>query len=128
MKNSHMPAEEHSSERNGHIRDAFLLLADNTRLDIIEHLRCADDGPVTYADLKNELAIHDSGRFNYHLGKLTGTFVSKTEDGYSLSFSANALCPADVSSRITRPAGCLPILFGNDDREMADRPRHRVSG
>jgi putative transposase len=72
MKNSHMPAEEYSSERDGHIRDAFLLLADETRLDIIEHLRCADDSPVPYADLKNELAIHDSGRFNYHLGKLTG--------------------------------------------------------
>jgi hypothetical protein len=50
-------------------------------------------------EIKNELGIRDSGRFNYHLDKLTGTFVSKSAEGYDLSFSANTLYQAILSTR-----------------------------
>jgi hypothetical protein len=102
-----MPAEERPSERGAHVREAFQLLADETRLDIIEHLRCAEDGPVSYAEIKSALGIQDSGRFNYHLDKLSGTFISKSEEGYALSFSANTLYQAILS---TRPIAEHPSL------------------
>ncbi len=94
-----MSAHESPDEHDARIRDAFLLLADETRLDIIETLRHAENSPLSYGTLKNALAIRDSGRFNYHLDKLTGTFVSKTEDGYALSSSASALYQAVLSTR-----------------------------
>jgi hypothetical protein len=31
--------------------------------------------------------VDDSGRFNYHLGKLVGRFVRKTDDGYELALA-----------------------------------------
>jgi hypothetical protein len=87
------------ADHASHVREAFRLLADDTRLDIVEYLRHAEDCPVSYAEIKNDLGIQDSGRFNYHLDKLTGTFVSKTAEGYALSFSANTLYQAILSTR-----------------------------
>lgn len=94
-----MPVEDRSDARDAYVRDAFQLLADETRLDIIEYLRHARTCPVSYADIKNEIGIHDSGRLNYHLDKLTGTFISKSEEGYTLSFGATALYQTILSTR-----------------------------
>jgi DNA-binding transcriptional ArsR family regulator/DNA-directed RNA polymerase subunit M/transcription elongation factor TFIIS len=97
--NEYMPSEERPGERDKYVREAFQLLADDTRLDIIEHLRHAEDSPVSYTEIKSELGVRDSGRFNYHLDKLTGTFITKSEEGYALSFSANTLYQAILSTR-----------------------------
>ena len=70
-----------SIERTEFVRAVFSLLADETRLDIIEYLWNAHGEPIPYAVPKNDLGVCDSGRFNYHLGKLTGTFARKTEVG-----------------------------------------------
>jgi hypothetical protein len=92
-----MRAGTGSVGRDGGFRGAFSLLADETRLDIVEHLRDVEDGPVPYAELKDALGIRDSGRFNYHLRQLRGAFVRKTDGGYVLLSSADALYQAMVA-------------------------------
>lgn len=64
--------------------EAFAILADETRLKILQALSEADEHQASFSDLRSTVGIRDSGKFNYHLGKLTGRFVRKTDDGYEL--------------------------------------------
>jgi endogenous inhibitor of DNA gyrase (YacG/DUF329 family) len=76
--------------------DAFAILGDETRLNIIRVLWRAgalheyddiDDSASTmsFSKLRHCVDIDDNGRFNYHLSKLVPHFVRKTDDGYRLS-------------------------------------------
>ncbi|MDY6819326.1 MAG: hypothetical protein SVG88_11750 [Halobacteriales archaeon] len=76
--------------------EAFAVLGDETRLDIIRILWRAgalheyddlDDTTATlsFSDLRHRADIDDNGRFNYHLSKLTPHFVRQTDEGYRLS-------------------------------------------
>lgn len=76
--------------------EAFAVLGDETRLDIIRVLWKAgalheyDDfdasaTTIPFSDLRRRVDIDDNGRFNYHLSKLTPHFVRQTDDGYRLS-------------------------------------------
>lgn len=62
--------------------EAFALIANETRLSILEALWAADERPVSFSDLRREVGMRDSAQFNYHLKKLTGHFVTGTGDGY----------------------------------------------
>jgi DNA-binding transcriptional ArsR family regulator len=70
--------------------DGFDLLADETRAAILRELATARrdsprDSGVSFSTLRERVGVADSGRFNYHLGQLTGHLVSETTDGYELS-------------------------------------------
>lgn len=78
------------------VEEAFAVLGDETRLDIIRILWQAgalheyDDLDVStttmsFTELRRRAGIDDNGRFNYHLSKLTPHFVRQTDDGYRLS-------------------------------------------
>lgn len=69
----HPPAEE-----------AFGRLAHELRFEVLRELNRAE-GPLTFSELHEAVGVQDSGQFNYHLGKLVGPFVRKSEHGYSLS-------------------------------------------
>ena len=58
--------------------DAFSLVGDETRLAILEALWRLET-PARFSEVRAEVGSADSARFNYHLGKLTETFVRKTE-------------------------------------------------
>jgi hypothetical protein len=62
--------------------EAFSVLGNELRLTILRTLREADG--ATYSELKTGVGVADSGRFNYHLTKLVGHFVARTEGGYRL--------------------------------------------
>jgi len=64
--------------------DAFGVLADPVRVEILAALWRDDETPLQYSTLLAEVGVQDSGRFNYHLSKLTDHFVAKTDDGYRL--------------------------------------------
>lgn len=68
--------------------EAFQLLSDETRLDILRALWEAqepmDSSPTRFADLRDRVKADDPGRLNYHLNKLTTHFIRRTEDGYEL--------------------------------------------
>jgi hypothetical protein len=76
--------------------DAFAILGDKTRLNIIRILWLAgarheyDDidesaSTISFSELRRGVDVDDNGRFNYHLSKLVPHFVRKTDEGYRLS-------------------------------------------
>ncbi len=81
--------------------DAFEILGNETRLAILFALWEAmdpgsplsepSDPAVSFSDLKERVGIRDSGQFNYHLDKLVGPFVDQSEEGYTLTNSAEQI-------------------------------------
>lgn len=65
--------------------DIFKLLADETRIEIISALWDIEDSSATFSDLREAVGMRDSGQFNYHLNQLTDIFITKDEEGYSLT-------------------------------------------
>lgn len=68
--------------------EAFDLLANETRLDIIRTLGEAmgdvGDSPMAFSALQRRVGVQDNGKFNYHLQKLEGRLVEHSDAGYSL--------------------------------------------
>ncbi|SFG40967.1 hypothetical protein SAMN04488063_1952 [Halopelagius inordinatus] len=81
--------------------DAFALVGDETRLSILEALWRLD-GPARFSDVRNEIEMRDSAQFNYHLGKLTGQFVRKTEAGYELRTAGRRVVQAILAGSFTQ--------------------------
>ncbi|ELZ09496.1 hypothetical protein C479_11780 [Halovivax asiaticus JCM 14624] len=61
--------------------DAFALVANETRLSILQALWAADERPVAFSDLRRAVGVRDSAQFNYHLQQLEGHFVTKVDGG-----------------------------------------------
>lgn len=89
---------------------AFSLLADETRVQIIQELGAVTATPetgipsVSYADLKSRVDVRDSGRFNYHLTKLVGNYVGKDDEGYRLRWPGIVLYRTLVAGLLTDDA------------------------
>lgn len=69
---------------------AFSALGNETRLEVLLALWEANDSRdtspgVSFSTLRERVGTRDSGQFNYHLEKLLGEFVRKTEAGYTLT-------------------------------------------
>lgn len=67
------------------LASTFDLLSDQTRLRIVRELAATDPDPVAFSALCGRLGVRDTGRFNYHLGRLRGRLVEKREEGYVLT-------------------------------------------
>lgn len=80
--------------------DAFSVLGNETRMEIIQALAEASD-PLPFSELRERVGVSDSGQFNYHLNKLTGHFVEDAEDGYSLRREGERVIEAVVSGAVT---------------------------
>lgn len=69
---------------------AFELFAEETRVDALRALaerqreRPADPA-LSFSELRKRVGERDSGNFNYHLSKLRGRYVRKTDAGYRLT-------------------------------------------
>jgi hypothetical protein len=85
---------------DGATEDAFATLGDETRLRILIELgeAVSEGGPgsgLSFSELRERVGISDSGRFNYHLDKLEGRFVTKNDDGdYAARYAALAVVSA----------------------------------
>lgn len=79
--------------------DAFATLGDATRMGIIRRL--GEDEPQSFTQLRKAVGVEDSGRFNYHLGELTGHFVRKTGDEYALREPGSRVVQAVLSGAVT---------------------------
>ena len=73
------------------LASAFDLLSDETRLRIVRELAAADPDPLAFSALCGRLGVRDTGRFNYHLGRLRGRLVEKREGGYVLTCEGSRL-------------------------------------
>lgn len=88
----------------------FTLVSDENRIDILRALWGSDE-PLAFSDLQDATDIRDSGQFNYHLDKLTGHFVRKTDDEYVLRQAGNRVVEAVLSGAMTgsnRPRSSTP--------------------
>jgi hypothetical protein len=99
----------------------FGLLGDDSRLRILQALGETPDEPVPFSELHRRSEVDDSGRFNYHLGKLRGTFVRRTDDGYELTYAGRQVIGAMYAGVYTANAtvetipvdGACPVCGGD---------------
>lgn len=81
--------------------EAFAVLGDETRLAILQTLGNADD-QLAYSELFARVEYDDSSNFHYHLNKLLGHFIDKTDDGYVLQQAGRRVVEAILSGAVTR--------------------------
>ncbi|WP_436909628.1 DUF7347 domain-containing protein [Halosimplex marinum] len=81
------PTVSSPSERDdpAAVTDTFALLSNEMRVRILAALADADAEAVCFSDLRSRAGVTDSGQFNYHLERLRGELVAKTDDGYALT-------------------------------------------
>lgn len=85
--------------------EAFDVLGNETRLQILEALVEAG-GPIAYSDLYDRIEYDDTSNFTYHLQKLVGPFVRKTDEGYVPRLAGRRVVEAIFSGVITE----MPVV------------------
>lgn len=88
--------------------EAFEILGDDVRLAVLRALEDAED-PVTFSELRDRTGVDDSGRFNYHLDRLRGHFVRRTDDGYELRYHGERVVETVLSGTFTDTAAVGPF-------------------
>jgi DNA-binding transcriptional ArsR family regulator len=84
------------------VSDAFAALGDETRVAILEafvEARRGDpqDPALSFSEVRERAGVEDSGRFNYHLGKLRPRFLEERDDGYELTYAGREVVGAILS-------------------------------
>jgi hypothetical protein len=90
-------------------QDVFALLGDDIRVGILEAFGETPDEAVPFAELHRRVGIRDSGQFNYHLRKLRGSFVRRTDDGYELTHAGRQIVGAMHAGMYTANATVDPV-------------------
>jgi len=80
--------------------DAFALVGEEMRLSILEALWRIET-PARFSDVREAVGVRDSAHFNYHLGKLLGSFVRKTDAGYELRTAGERVVQAILAGSFT---------------------------
>jgi DNA-directed RNA polymerase subunit RPC12/RpoP len=83
------------------------------RFHILLALSRAED-PLAFSELRERVGVEDPGQFNYHLGKLTGRFVRKRDDGYATTTAGDRVVGAVLSGGLTDTADLDPIDLDTD--------------
>lgn len=95
--------------------EAFAMLGNETRIDIVRVLGEARGEPLSFSELHGAVGIRDSGQFNYHLNQLIGTFVRRTDDGtYKLSYAGSRVVGAIFSGEFNRSATLGTFALDSD--------------
>ena len=68
----------------------FKALGNEVRIEILRTLSRASR-PLPFTTLQEEVGIEDSGNFNYHVDRLTGHFIDRTDRGYVLCYPGRAV-------------------------------------
>jgi DNA-binding transcriptional ArsR family regulator len=80
--------------------DIFRLLADDTRVDILRALAVAQyeleqvgsgAAELAFSEIYDRVDVKSTSKLSYHLGELAGTYLRKTDDGYSLSHAGERI-------------------------------------
>lgn len=111
--------------------EAFGVIANESRLDILESLWNSSSCPIRFSELFDGTELSDGAQFNYHPQQLTETFVVKTEAGYDLSHTGGQairvlragththspdIDPFEVSRECTRCTG--PLVADYEDEQF----------
>ena len=108
-------------ERNDSLSldEALSIVGEPTRAAIVLELgeaRSADPAAsddLAFSELMERVGVEDSGRFNYHLDRLVGTFVEKSDRGYALSLPGQLLYRAFVAGTLTDRRTVKPFPVGD---------------
>lgn len=93
--------------------EVFAVLGEETRLRILRELGAAER-PLAFSELFDRIDYPDSSNFGYHLDKLVGHFVRKTDEGYDLWQAGSRVVQAVLSGVVTD----VPVLEPTE----VDRP------
>jgi hypothetical protein len=80
--------------------EAFAALGSEVRLEVLQALGSAD-GSLSYAELYERVEYADPSNFSYHLNRLVGHFVRKTDDRYDLYDAGRRVVEAVVSGAVS---------------------------
>jgi hypothetical protein len=104
----------------------FSLLADETRLGVIELIgdRSGDGeyATLSYSTIRAGLGGVDSGNLNYHLRKLVGRFLEKTDEGYRLAIPGIRVYQAISSGEYEGDRPTVPPTETEYECEECDAP------
>lgn len=95
---------EDAGTAGSHVTAAFERLSNEVRLSILLALWGAYDPygtnePVAFSELYDSVPVDDSANFTYHLDKLTGHFVEKTDGGYAIRNAGMLIVRAIIAGR-----------------------------
>jgi len=99
--------EETETSYIGSPEDAFSVLGDETRLSILLELAdaLADGHGLQFSELRKRTGVEDSGRFNYHLDKLSEGFIEKQDGKYTVRPAGMAVASAVYSGTYAEDIG-----------------------
>lgn len=80
--------------------EAFRLLGEESRLEILRAVWAAEE-PLSFTAIRDRLGRPDSGRFNYHIDKLRGPFLSADDDGYRLTQAGREVVRAILAGTVS---------------------------
>jgi DNA-binding transcriptional ArsR family regulator len=93
--------------------EVFSILGNETRVDILRALLelGADDTPVSFTALFEQVDISDSANFSYHLRQLTGHFIKQSEDGYEFRYPGRKVVSSIFTGTLTErtQVGFFPV-------------------
>lgn len=95
--------------------DAFASLAGEQRIEILRALAEAHGDPIGFNELRERVGAKDSSGFNYHLRKLVGRFVRKTDEGYELTTAGAEVYGAIISGTYTDTVDLAPIELSHPE-------------
>ncbi|MFC4358456.1 transcriptional regulator [Halobium salinum] len=105
--------------------DAMGSLADADRIAILLALR--NGRTRRFADLQSAAGFEDSGRFNYHLDRLLGRFVAKTDGGYRLRAAGAKAVDLVTDERFGEPPEPVTLDLDADCPSCGARLRARYA-
>jgi hypothetical protein len=89
--------------------EAFRLFSHELRIDVLIALWRAPEFRLAFSELQEAVGARDSGKFNYHLSKLTDQFVGHVGDEYELLYPGHRVIDAIQSGMLHRTAEIEPI-------------------
>ncbi|MBX0297619.1 winged helix-turn-helix domain-containing protein [Haloarcula nitratireducens] len=97
--------------------DIFGLLADDTRIDILRAVAVsqyegeqvgAGAAELAFSEIYDHVDVENTSKLSYHLGELTGAYLRKSDDGYSLSHAGERIVRFILSGNYEQPESFGP--------------------
>lgn len=89
--------------------ETFALLANETRMAILQALGETPAEAVSFSELRARVEERDSGKFNYHLRKLLDHFVRRTDVGYELTLAGQRIVGALIAGTYNASVSLDPV-------------------
>lgn len=111
--------ESNMTDDTNAVSEAFAALGDETRVAILEALVDArredpENAALSFSDLRERVGVQDSGRFNYHLGKLRGQFLEETDGAYELTYAGREVVGAILAGTYDATVELDPVVLDDE--------------